>query len=532
MPQIKMDSIPTKIRSIRVQFGRDSDYSIMIGEKKENLIPRPPVVVILGHVDHGKSSILEAIKDLKITEKESGGITQHIGAYEIEHPSTSSGQAKKITFIDTPGHEAFSAMRSRGAKVADIAVLVVAANEGVKSQTKEAISHIKISKLPFVVALNKIDDPKADPEKTKRELVKEHVLVESLGGKVPSVEISAKTKQNIEELLALILLLAEMEDLKGNIHKKAEVVVIEAYVDSKRGPTATLLLRDGVLEKGDILGTPSTFGKMKILEDSQRNQIEKAFPSMPVVALGFEKVPRIGEKFEIFPDLETAKTKIKEGVGKTAERQIFVGEPKKKVLNLILKTDVLGSLEVITELFQKLPQEKIGLRVLKEEVGDILETDVKLAKPARAKIIGFRVKTSPIVKTIAEKEGVRILNYGIIYDLAQGVRELMEKTLEPETERKELGKIKTLLIFRKEKNRQIIGGKVMEGKVKKGALVEILRNEEMIGRGKLINLQREKKDVEECNVRDECGILYEGSEPIAEGDILIFYTEERIKREL
>lgn len=504
----------------------------MIEEKKENLTPRPPVVVILGHVDHGKSTMLEVIHDLKITEKEAGGITQHIGAYEIEHPSTSSGQVKKITFIDTPGHEAFSAMRSRGAKVADIAVLVVAADEGVKTQTKEAISHIKKTKLPFIVALNKIDNPGANSEKSKRELSQQEVLVESLGGKVPSIEISAKTGQNMEGLLDLILLVAEMEEFKGNLNKTAEGVAIEAYLDPHRGPTATLLIRDGILKTGDIVGTSSTLGKIKILENFQRESIDKALPSMPVIVLGFEQVPRIGEKFKIFPDLKSAKSNVKKEAKEGDVAQVFLFEPDKKVLNLILKTDVLGSLEAITELLKNLPQEKAIVRILKGEVGEINETDVKLAKSAKARILGFRTKINPIAKFIAEKEKIKIMNFEVIYELSQGVRQMAEKTITPKIVKKELGKIKVLIIFRTEKNRQIIGGKVLEGKVKKGSMLDVIRDEEIIAQGKLINLQKEKRDVEECGIRDECGILYEGSGKIEEGDTLIVYTEERIKEEL
>jgi len=273
-------------------------------EKKEGLQMRPPVVVVLGHVDHGKSSILEAVKDFKITAKEAGGITQHIGAYEVEH------QGKKITFIDTPGHEAFSAIRSRGAKAADIAILVVAGEEGMKPQTKEAIFHIKKAGIPFIVAINKIDKAEANPEKVKRELSQNDVLVESMGGKIPSIETSAKTGQGVEGLLELILLVAEMEELKGDVEKPGEGVVIEAYLDAQRGPTATLLLRDGVLQQGDIVGTRSTSGKVKVLEDFQGNLLEKALPSTPCIVLGFENVPQVGEKFEVYSDLELAQKYI------------------------------------------------------------------------------------------------------------------------------------------------------------------------------------------------------------------------------
>ena len=550
-------------------------YSLnMTEEKKENLISRPPVVVILGHIDHGKTTLLDFIRKTKVVEKESGGITQHIGAYEIacppklsvqtdgrrekEGPSTRtsaesfdselrtnllgrmpSGQAKKITFLDTPGHEAFSAMRARGANVADIAVLVIDGSEGVKEQTKEAITYIKKSGLPLVVAINKIDKPEANPEKAKRGLSQENILVESLGGKVPSVAISAKTGQNIDELLDLILLVAEMEELKGSLNKKVEGVVIEAYLDSQRGPTATLLIRDGILRLGDIVGTRTTLGKIKILEDFKGKQIKEALPSMPVITIGFEKVPQVGEKIKIYPDVESAQKNIEIKAKKIGGGQVFLVEPDKKVLNLIIKADVLGSLEAIGGLLKNLPQEKIILRILKGEVGEVNETDVKLAQSAKAKILGFRVKVNPIARTLAEKEKIRIMNFEVIYELAQAVRQLMEKFVEPEITRKDLGKIKTLIVFRTDQNRQIVGGKVIEGEVKKGTLIEVLRpalggreGEEILGQGRLINLQKNKKDIEKCKKGDECGILYEGTAKIEEGDILLIYQEERRKGEI
>ncbi len=528
-------------------------------EQKENLKIRPPVVVVLGHVDHGKSSILEAIKDLKITAKESGGITQHIGAYEIEQGS------KKITFIDTPGHEAFSAMRSRGAKVADIAILVVAGEEGVKPQTEEAILHIKKAEIPMIVAINKMDKTEADSEKVKRELVKKDVLVESMGGKVPSVNVSAKTGKGIPELLEIILLLAEMENLKGDISKSAQGVVIESYLDANRGPTATLLLRDGILKRGDILGTPSTFGKIKIMENFKGDFLGEAFPSMPIIVIGFEKVPGVGERFTIFSNIEAAKKGI-EGFQKQTPEVLDI-EPGQRVVNLILKVDVVGSLEAIEEILKELPhavgkasgdaqQEKpsaeaelgaepvlnrpaedgtssgVILRILKAEAGDIKESDVKLAIGAKAKIVGFRVKINPVAKKLAEREKITVMSFEIIYELAQAVRNLLEKRVIFETVRVDLGKIKVLSIFRTEKSRQIVGGKVIEGEVKQGALLEIYREEKKVGKGKIIELQRDKKKIKEITKGSECGVLYGGEKKIEEGDILEIYIEERKKGEL
>ncbi|MBI2041822.1 MAG: translation initiation factor IF-2 [Candidatus Nealsonbacteria bacterium] len=487
-------------------------------QNKSKLTPRPPIVVVLGHVDHGKSSILEAIKDFKITAKESGGITQHIGAYEVDH------NGKKITFIDTPGHEAFTAMRSRGAKVADIAILVVAAEEGIKPQTKEAILHTKKAGIPMIVALNKIDKPEANPEKVKRELMKEDILVESLGGIIPSVELSAKTKKGIPELLELILLVGDMESLRGDLDKPAHGVVVESYLDKQRGPTATLLLRDGVLKLGDIAGTASVLGKIKMMEDFQGKNLEMALPSQPVIVMGLEGVPQVGEKFEIYSDIESAQKYIDKKERKAESGDVFLIEEGKKVLNFILKSDVQGSIEAIGEVLKDIPQDKVIIRVLKNEVGDVSESDVKLAKSGNAKILAFRVESSPSALVLAERDNVRILNFVIIYELAQAVRLMMEKSVEPEKVKVELGKLRALVIFLTEKNRQIVGGKVTWGEIKKGTSIEIIRDEQSIGTGKLINLQKNKKDANIALKGEECGILYEGDVKVQEGDTLLVYT--------
>ncbi|PIP24182.1 MAG: translation initiation factor IF-2 [Candidatus Nealsonbacteria bacterium CG23_combo_of_CG06-09_8_20_14_all_37_18] len=527
-------------------------------EGKKKIYPlRPPIVVVLGHIDHGKSSLLEAIRDFKITEKESGGITQHIGAYQVEE------QGGKITFLDTPGHEAFSQMRSRGAKVADIAVLVIDAAEGVKSQTKEAISHIKGARIPAIIALNKIDKPEANPEKVKRELSQEGFLVESLGGKIPSLEISAKTKKGIPELLELILLVAEMEELEADPQKPGEGVVVESYLDNLRGPTATLLLTDGHLKIGDIVGTNSAFARIKSIENFQKIAVEKAFPSDAVIIFGFNQAPKVGEKFEVFPDMENAENHIKISESEEDKSSSFpfaVAREEKvpevleitgqqRVLNLILKTDVLGSAEAIEGILKSLPQEKVILKILKSAAGNINESDIKLALSSRATILGFRVKIDFVAQKILEREEsklssssfagarkrekVRVLVFDIIYDLIEGARKSMERIVEPEEVRTDLGKVKVLVKFLTEKNRQIIGGRVTEGKIRKGAMIEVFRGtEEKIGQGKMINLQRNKKDIDEVQKGDECGILFEGNVTIEEGDILLFYIEEKRKGQL
>jgi len=496
-----------------------------------NLIPRNPVVVILGHVDHGKTSILDYIRKTHIAEKEAGGITQHIGAYQIEH------QNKIITFIDTPGHEAFSAMRARGAKVADIAVLVVAADEGVKPQTKEAINYIKKSALPTILALSKIDKPEAQPEKVKKELMAENFIVEDLGGKVPAVEVSAKTGQGINDLLDLINLVAEMEELKADVSKPAVGSVIESCLDSQKGPLATLLIRDGILKLKDCLVTQSTFGVVKSMENFNGEKIKEAGPSTPVVILGFNKVPTVGEKFKVESDpvcsAELTKRYLKLKSEKyEKDREVFSIKEGQKVLNIILKTDVRGSIEAVKNALSSLASDKVIFRFLRSEVGDITEDDVKLAHSSQGIIIGFRVKRPSSVNALIERLKVKVKIFELIYELVQAVRLAAMNLLEPEIVRNDLGEVKILAVFKKEKNRIVIGGKVISGRVKRGSLIEVIRNEEKVGQGRLLQLQRNRKDIEEVAKGSECGILFEGNIDIQEGDILKVYEEEKIRQEL
>jgi translation initiation factor IF-2 len=491
--------------------------------KQLDVISRPPVVVVLGHIDHGKTSLLMAIREFNVLEKESGGITQHVGAYQVEH------NQKKITFIDTPGHESFSAIRGRGSKLADIAVLVIDAGEGIKKQTKEAIAHIKNAKLTTIVVLNKMDKPGANPEMVKQQLSKEDILVESWGGQVPSVEISAKTGQGITDLLDMIQLVAEVEDLKAETGVLAEGTIIEAYLDPKKGPTATVLIENGTLNQGDFIGTDSVIGKVKNLGDFLQKEIKEANPSDPAIIIGFENVPVVGEKFHTFSSYEEAKVNLKE---KEIKINTFEFDPCKKYLNLIIKGDAQGSLEGIVEVLKVLPQDNVCIRVIRSEVGDITEQDVKMAKTSSAIIIAFRVKKDKVAEISAENNKVKVYDFTIIYELAQKIRELMERKLTKEKERIDLGRIEVLAIFRTEKNRQIVGGNVIEGEVQKGASLEIFRNEEKIGHGRIIELQSNKKDFDVVKQGRECGILYQGSERIKEGDILVVFKEEYRQEEL
>ncbi|MBI2642451.1 MAG: translation initiation factor IF-2 [Candidatus Wildermuthbacteria bacterium] len=485
-------------------------------------VPRPPIVVVLGHVDHGKSSLLEAIREeFKITSKESGGITQHIGAYVAQ------SQGKNITFIDTPGHEAFSALRARGANVADIAILVVAADDGIQPQTKEAIEVIRKTQLPFVVAVNKIDVPGADIERVKRDLSSNEVFVEGMGGSVPVVGTSATAKQGIAELLEVILLLADLENLRADPEKPGQGVIIESSMDSQRGGVASLLVRQGKVSVGDIIGTKSVFGKIKILEDFQGNTVETALPSFPALAIGFEEAPRVGEEFQVFKSEEDAREHIKETGEVIKTPQVIAPGPEARVLNVILKADVAGSLEALQGVLLALPQENTLLRIVRSDIGEINEGDVKLAQGSKAKILGFRTGIDKGAEEFAKREHVTVTTFDIIYDLIQAVRTLMEKPETHELVRKQIGELSVLAVFFTERNRQIIGGKVTDGEIRRGATIEVVRNGAVAGRGKMLNLQKDKQDVPQVLKNQECGISYEGDVAIEAGDTLQFFVEER-----
>ncbi|MBD3282581.1 MAG: translation initiation factor IF-2 [Candidatus Portnoybacteria bacterium] len=495
-------------------------------DKKEKTIERPPIVVVLGHVDHGKTTLLDTIRETNVVEGESGGITQHIGAYQIEH------DGKAITFIDTPGHEAFSQMRSRGAKAADIAVIIIAAEEGIKPQTKEVISYIKENNIPVIVALNKIDKAEANPQKVIGELASEGLLVEERGGDVPSVNVSAKQGTGIDELLEMISLVAEMEELKADLSNPGSGVVVESYLDSNKGPTATFLLFDGELSVGNWVACGKTYGKIRSLEDFKGDKMKNAIAGMPAVIVGLNEVPVVGEKFKVVEGEEGAKSISKEAKEKEGEVKEFGARDSDKVFNIILKADVRGCLEAIEESFKGMDLAEVKLRVLKSEIGDISEADIKMAYPANALIVGFRVKTSKDMLNLAKRRGVVIKTYNVIYELFEDIKREAAKLLDPEVIRKRTGQLKVLAIFRKEKARMIIGGKVTTGKIENKAKVDVLRGGEKITSGRIVQLQHNKQDIPEVEKGREAGMLFEGDPVIEEGDVLDFYHEEKRKREL
>jgi len=511
-------------------------------DTKDNKNTRPPVVVVLGHVDHGKTKLLDTIRKTKVAEGESGGITQHIGAYQAEVGGPSAGLGlKTITFLDTPGHEAFTAIRSRGAKVADIAILVIAADESVKPQTKEAIRIIKEEKIPFIVALNKIDKEGANVQKVKQDLATEDVLVEDWGGKVPAIEISAKTGQNIDALLDMILLVAELEELNEDLDSPAEGIVIESNLDKRRGYVATGLVQKGVLRVGDYVVVGTVVGKVKSMEDFMGKALTQAKPSQPVLVTGWSSAPDIGKKFVVAADKDEA-TRIAEGNVDLAplfsffKGSVETGDENKKFLNLVFKSDVSSSLEAIEASLKAIKSQEVGYRVISYDIGNISEADIKTAIASKCQVVGFRVGMEESAKKLAEKEGIKISNFEIIYELIEYVRKEMGELLGAEIKKNPLGKLKVLAVFKKDARAQIFGGKVMSGKVVRGAMGDVIRNGSAVVSGKIGQLQHNKEDIPEVKEGLEAGIRFDAVTKdfpeVKVGDMLDIYEEERIKRSI
>lgn len=513
-----------------------------VAKKMESQRVRPPVVVVLGHVDHGKTTLLDTIRKTKVVEEESGGITQHIGAYQIDI-TTNNQQltTNRITFIDTPGHEAFTAIRSRGAKVADIAVLVVAADEGVKPQTKEAIQIIKDAEIPVVVAINKIDKEGANSQKVKQELAVEDILVEDWGGKVPIVEISAKQNKNIDNLLEMILLVAELEDLKEDLSLPARGVIVESYLDKRRGYVATALVQRGVLKAGDWIVVGQIAAKIKSMEDFLGKPVIEAIPSQPVQILGWSDSPSIGKEFQSATSKEEAM--VLAVVKHTSPAPLFqsfkgflAGDPGKKNLNVIFKSDVSSSLEAIELALGVIKSDEVACRVVGNDIGNITEGDIKMAIAMGARVLGFRVQADESAKKMAEKENIKIVVFDIIYELVEYIRKEISNLLEPEVRRNFLGKLKVLAVFKTESKFQIVGGKVTSGKIKKGAFADGFRNNAKLLNGRITQLQHNKQDILEVKEGLECGLKFEKTVPsewdIKEGDVLEIYEEETIARSL
>ena len=503
---------------------------IIASENVESLEKRPPVIVVMGHVDHGKTKLLDSIRESNVIAGEAGGITQHIGAYQVARKD------QKITFIDTPGHEAFTAMRSRGAKVADIAILVVAADDGVKPQTIEAYRIIEAAKIPFIVAINKIDKETADINKTKQELsTKLNITPEDWGGKTICVPISAKDGIGIEELLDMVLLLAETEanNLKANPQAAAAGTVVESNVDKGAGPLATILIQNGTLRVGDHLCFNDIFyGKVKALKNYLGEDVLEVGPSTPAKIIGLKISPTVGDILTVG---EGQKLKIKKMRANNNAKDVFINaqdddkkENKLPTINVIIKADFLGSAEAIEESLLKLNNERVRVKIIYKGLGYITEGDVKRAEDSGAKIMGFNVKTSPQVEELIRERQVTVESFSIIYDLIKYVKEEMKLLVKPEIKRTDLGRLKVLAIFRTDNNGQIVGGKVLDGELKNDCLLEIWRNDNFIANGKLARLQSGKQNVDTVEKNEEAGLLYEGKGVIAEGDILLAYKEEEI----
>ena len=513
------------------------DVLEMEEDKEENLQKRPPIVTVMGHVDHGKTSLLDAIRKAKVTATEAGGITQHIGAYTV------NVNGEEITFLDTPGHEAFTAMRARGAQITDVVILVVAADDGIMPQTKEAISHCKAADVPMVVAINKIDRPGANIDKVKQELTEYGLVAEDWGGDTICVPVSAKQGEGISTLLEMVLLTAEMLELKANPDRKAKGTVIEAKLDKGRGAVASLLVQNGTLHVGDSILVGSTYGRIRAMFDDTGKKIKSAGPSIPVEILGLSEVPAAGDRFNQVKDEKTARNmaeirKQKEkNESLNARHRVSledlysqIKEGTVKELDIIVKADVQGSVEAIRQSLEKLSTDDVKVRVIHGGVGAITETDITLATASNAIVIGFNVRPDTNAVNAAEKEGVDVKTYRIIYDAIEDVKSAMIGMLEPEYKEVVLGKAEVRETYKISSVGTIAGAYVLDGKITRNSDVRIIRDGIVIFESTLASLKRFKDDAKEVRSGYECGLSVEKFNDIKEGDIIEAYTMEAIER--
>ena len=504
---------------------------------EENLEKRPPIVTIMGHVDHGKTSLLDAIRKARVTDTEAGGITQHIGAYTV----TLNGE--KITFLDTPGHEAFTAMRARGAQVTDIVILVVAADDGIMPQTKEAISHCKAANVPMKVAINKIDRPGANVDRVKQELTEHGLVSEDWGGDTICVPVSAKTGENLDSLLEMILLTAEMQELTADPNRKSKGTVIEAKLDKGRGAVASLLIQNGTLHVGDSILVGSTYGRIRAMFDDMGKKIKSAGPSIPVEVLGLSEVPAAGDRFVVVKDEKTArnmaeirKDKIKTESHQTSHRVSLedlysqIQEGKVKELSIIVKADVQGSVEAIRQSLEKLSTDDVKVRVIHGAVGAITETDITLAAASNALMIGFNVRPDSNAIAAAERDGVDIKTYRIIYDAIEDVKSAMIGMLDPEYKEVVNGKAEVRMTYKISNVGTIAGCYVTDGKIVRNSEIRVIRDGIVIFESVLASLKRFKDDAKEVNKGYECGLSVERFNDLKEGDIIESFTMEAVKR--
>ncbi|MFN5335592.1 MAG: translation initiation factor IF-2, partial [Bacteroidota bacterium] len=528
----------------------DMEKQLAMEEEEEvddeaSLVPRAPIVTIMGHVDHGKTSLLDYIRNANVVSGEAGGITQHIGAYEVHMPG-----GKKITFLDTPGHEAFTAMRARGAKVTDIAVIVVAADDAVMPQTKEAISHAQAAGVPMIFAVNKIDKDGANPQKIYEQLSQMNILVEEWGGKFQSQELSAKKGLNVDKLLEKILLEAELLELKANPEREGTGSIIEASLDKGRGYVATMLVQNGTLEQGDLVVSGQYYGRVKAMFNERNQRIEIAGPSTPVQILGLNGAPQAGEKFKVYEDeadakeIATRRAQILREQGIRTKKHITLDEIGRRLalgnfkeLKLIIKGDVDGSVEALTDSLQKLSTEEIAVTVVHRAVGAISEADVTLASASDAILIGFNVRPSSQAAKLAEQEGVEIKNYSIIYNAIEEVKSAMEGLLEPKITEKEVATVEIREVYKFDKA-TVAGCYVQEGKFKRDAKIRLFRDGVLVyprqegAFAELGSLKRFKDDVKEVSSNMECGLTIKNFSDISVGDTIVSFEQEEVKRTL
>lgn len=494
--------------------------------------PRPPVVTIMGHVDHGKTSLLDAIRETNVTAREAGGITQHISAYQVEL------EGQKITFLDTPGHEAFTAMRARGAHVTDIAIIVVAADDGVMPQTIEALDHARAAGVPIIVAINKVDRPDADQERVKRQLAEQNLLVEEWGGETVCVAVSARTKEGLPDLLEHILLVAELEELKADPNRPAEGLVIEAHLDPQRGPMADVLVQTGTLHLGDVVVIAESAGKVKAMYDDLNRQVKAAEPARPVKILGLSSVPQPGDRFAVVDDEKAARTIVE---GRARERQqdgrtgavsltnlfdrIQTGQTKE--LNVVLKADVQGSLEPIRSSLLKLEDEQVRVKILRAQAGNITESDVMLALASGGLVIGFNAKPDEGARRVADLEKVEIRTYDVIYKLVEDIEAALKGMLEPTFIDVVEGHAVVRQVFKLSRRGTIAGCAVSDGRALRAAQVRVLRGGEKIAEDRVASLKRFKDDVREVATSMECGVALEDFQEFQQDDVIEFYRRER-----
>ena len=504
-----------------------------VPEDEENLSPRPPVVTILGHVDHGKTALLDAIRQTKVADQEIGGITQHIGAYQVEY----NGQP--VTFLDTPGHEAFTAIRARGSRATDIAVLVVAADDGIMPQTVEAINHAKAAGVPIVVAINKMDLPGADPERVKRQLSERDLLVEDWGGDIISVELSARTGDGLTDLLENILVVAELSELKANPNKAATGVVIESKLDRKRGPSATLLVQDGTLRVGDHIVAGNAFGRVKAMADDQGKPIKTVSPGIPAEIIGFGSLPEAGDHLAVVPDDRTARAtasaqeKLRSAQQAQARaltleevvNQIDSGDLKE--LNLVLKADVQGSVEAVGQALESLTAGVAKIRILHAGSGAVTESDVLLASASDAIVIGFTVGAEPSAERLANRMHVEIRHYDIIYQLIDDMQQALQGMLDPVYVEALVGRAEIREIFPSRRGIAIAGCRVTEGRITRGGSVRLLRDGTVLHDSVIASLRHFREEVNEITVGLDCGVVIQGYNDFQEGDILEVVRQER-----